>query len=361
MDVSNLALLLPLPGALSNEYAEELHPRDPSGRWTFGMQASLVEASAVPTAKPENVRPETGRSKFHPVGTKLKPLTIEEHGAVTTGDRVMVNVIGQELNADQTTNKVVLVGRESTLGSFRAGGETFNKGGEWDDRAREATCKNYPAVIAHELGHAEFHYAQAQAGQGLQDRQHDQRVALTAAGDSEHANRPDAYWSPTNPTGYLGADGKIRIPADSRDRLFNAMVDFRSVHSDRNLLPTDYAKSWGKERVTDSNPRVVNSYHQSAEGGWHSVTVSDEISMHRSANEAYAEYSGARAMKRLQDRGLLSEKEANDEGGGRGARYYFRSQGKPEGRRAYEAMKKAVDAVALDSRRGLLRKSTFSP
>ena len=77
------------------------------------------------------------------------------------------------------------------------------------------------------------------------------------------------------------------------------------------------------------------------------------------------EFDGFRAhyqrLKRLQDRGLLSEKEANDEGGGRGARYYFRSQGKPEGRRAYEAMKKAVDAVALDSRRGLLRKSTFSP
>lgn len=240
-------------------------------------------------------------------------------------EKMMVRTVCDYFAADEICGVVRLV-EPDALGSFEAGGKTWSKAGEWNNKTKTAVSTPVPDVLAHELGHAEFDFAKDRAVIGIREARD---VAMLAHGDKFRVWRDQ--WADG---GLLHPDASIAEPKTADQELYNALLKFRStIGHDISRLPTDYAKSWAKEPIVDKTEWPV--YVADSKG--HEQDIATELWTMRSLHEAYAEFSAGRVIDKLVNDGLVNRNEVYKEP-------FAKMDGK-DGRDAFLALKKAIDAA----------------
>lgn len=261
------------------------------------------------------------QAKFNPGqerdnrGRWVSGVAIDTTQNLDISEKLLVRIVSDYFPTDKIMKKFSVV-KPGTLGTFQVEGKTYHKGGHWDKKNREVVAIAHPDVLSHELGHAEFDHIKELAFKGLEEA----RDKHTSGGGIE------SYGA----TGFLTFYGAIEGPVTPYQKLYNALIDFVIIHSKVEHLPSDYAKSWAKEKVVDHFDSGI----------WLSGTnIASELSTHCSMHEAYAEYSAGRVNDSLIRAEYYTKAEV-----GRDRR--FKRMDGPEGREAFKNLRKALlDAI----------------
>lgn len=373
----------------AGEWREELHPRDKGGKFASeegrtGEKEEKAEKQEK-AAEPASENPAT-------IGVLINP-------KVSQGDAFMARTIASEYfpSAEKHGVRIKIFAEGDSLGSFNQGGKTFTRAGMYDPQTKQVDSRVSPTTMAHELGHAELDYAMSEDIKGLQEyfdkhkaagtdpfgrsasssstlvRPKDKEVedflrehlkgkpdatpgtavrAFRALGKSssierltrvmgEMKSRPPESEKAAGPehTGLDDRTGKFKVPADARQRLHNAIEDFKEAFKKPSDYPTEYARSWRNEGITDRPWNVSTPTYVGNSGsvpGAPKYPIPYHVGVDRAVNEAYAEFSAGSVGHDLKRRGFLASVDDHQYWGG------FEQMGTEQGRNAYTALRKAV-------------------
>lgn len=231
---------------------------------------------------------------------------------------------------------VKLVPLEKDLGGIDAGGQQFSKGGHYSREEKQVYGKPYPGLMAHEMGHAEFDYAQHQMVKALQDVS-----TLTRTEGSDLLSAPN---------GLTRNKRHLREANSPQAKVHNALRDFENSVYNVEGHPTGYSKAWRDEDIQDAPvttdakgwSSVIRVAHEGVPDADGTATyIPLPVTIPRHVNEAYAEFNRGFVLKELHKQGIIDEYETLTELGDN-----FDAMGTKESRNAFKALRKAIHESA---------------
>ena len=250
------------------------------------------------------------------------------HPNTSVNDKFMARAVAEYFKSlEKHGVSVSLKPSDENLGEINAGGQKFNKAGEYDAITKTIRAHVEPGILAHEMGHAEIDFALERRKRALQD--------LSMRVRSE---KSDIFAVTGN---VLRADERIRDPQSADQEVHNAVMDFEYQLHDDKSHPTDYSKAWNKEYIYDGPVAVEHpvGYEEGKPyGGRESILLTCAIK--RGVNEAYAEFNRGYVLTDLQKRGIL---DTIPDG------YKFSKMGTKESRDAFLTLRKAIHKCAKET------------
>lgn len=225
-------------------------------------------------------------------------------------------------------------------GGFTAGGKSYGRAGDYDPTTNTIRSDGSIWNVSHEVGHAEFHRALDFAQQGVNELE----TELI-----EYRANPNAM---SGEAGYR----MVRYDVEGVPRPSDAQTPYQDVFvkleafSDALLkgedaFPSEYAKVWRGERIVD---RSIHLAELRGDGGKELGTfdkrtgekIHRSVQMHRSANEAYAEFARAYISDKI---GKEYETEGNP--------IPWKKIGTAESRDAFIGLRKAIVSAVKYSKK----------
>ena len=296
----------------SGEFEESLHPRANDGKFTDGGGESASE------------------------------LPVFVNGNVSIADKLTARFIVDDSEAGRfAVKEIKLFGPDVERREFELNGAKFKAAGMFVSESLRVESDGDATVMAHEVGHANYHWMLSNADYGLHIFANQLATQLENDPEKTQASQNKIFDE------WMRPDGTIRSPLNASQKCFNALEAFKNSLLEDADFPTDYARAWRKPPVIDTPAHPGNSTVRQLikdELGVEKESVTElKTSAHRSVNEAFAEFSAGNSVARMRKRGLLESFEVS-------AQYDFNKMGSARSRKAFLELSKAIREAAKENK-----------